>query len=77
MNCPCEAAIQHVYGWVRRDEDRSRTRLEELGLPAPLPAPEEMPLEDLTRDLVVVDDVVPQGAQWNALRAERIQVDLD
>ena len=26
------AAVQQVYGWVHRDEDRSRARLEELGL---------------------------------------------
>ena len=31
-----QAAVQQVYGWVHRDEDRSRARLEELGLPAPL-----------------------------------------
>ncbi|CAE8619687.1 unnamed protein product, partial [Polarella glacialis] len=33
-----QEAVEHVYGWVHRDEARSRQRQVELGLDAPLPA---------------------------------------
>ena len=41
-----KTAVQHVYSWVHRDEERSRLRKEERGMPAPLPAPDTtLPLE--------------------------------
>ena len=53
-----QAAVQNVYSWVHRDEDRSRARLEELGLPAPLPADiSEIPLlQNVEAAGVLVDD---------------------
>ncbi|CAE7169412.1 SPY [Symbiodinium microadriaticum] len=40
LTAAAKTAVEHVYGWVHRDEERSRLRKEALGMPAPLPAPE-------------------------------------
>lgn len=87
-----QAAVQHVYNWVHRDEDRSRARLEELGLPAPLAADvSNLPLEDVDQvypeEVARIEDAsepatqsVAQLApvQWDVqLKPQTIELDLD
>ncbi|CAK9028316.1 Uncharacterized protein SCF082_LOCUS18307 [Durusdinium trenchii] len=87
-----KAAVQHVYNWVHRDEDRSRARLEELGLPAPLAADvSNLPLEDVDQvypeEVARIEDAsepatqsVAQLApvQWDVqLKPQTIELDLD
>jgi hypothetical protein len=73
----CQAAVQQVYGWVHRDEDRSRARLEELGLPAPLAAPDisDIPLlQDAEASGVLVDDDGKEAAEAICLEAQELLV---
>lgn len=64
LECDCQEAVQNVYSWVHRDEDRSRARLEELGLPAPLAAPLLMDAEFEGADAgVLVDDDGKEAAE--------------
>lgn len=64
LECDCQEAVQNVYSWVHRDEDRSRARLEELGLPAPLAAPPLMDAEFEGADAgVLVDDDGKEAAE--------------
>lgn len=72
-----KAAVQQVYGWVHRDEDRSRARLEELGLPAPLAAPDisDIPLlQDAEASGVLVDDDGKEAAEAICLEAQELLV---
>lgn len=60
-----QEAVQNVYSWVHRDEDRSRARLEELGLPAPLAAPDlsDIPLlQDVEAAGVLLDEAGKEAA---------------
>ena len=60
MELPPDAktAVQHVYNWVHRDEEKSRQRMEEMGMPAPLPAPHTaLPLtQDSETGVVFLDE---------------------
>lgn len=92
LSAQAKAAVQHVYSWVHRDEDKSRRRMAELGLEAPLPAPElaQIPLmepiclddlDDLDEDLEIVEPEVrplQNEASWGSqLKVQRLQMELD